>query len=136
MINKERVALLVEALRDGSWVQGRERLRNGGDEYCCLGVACEVAIANGCVVTVGQHDNGFYVYDGFSDFLPPSVREWYGFVSPDPAVGRLRPIGHQPENSIRLAATKANDLLNKSLAEIGELFEACYINEKPITIIY
>lgn len=32
----------VEALRSGRYAQGRQRLRNG-DNYCCLGVLCEVA---------------------------------------------------------------------------------------------
>lgn len=32
----------VKALRSGEYKQGRDRLRDGGDRYCCLGVLCDV----------------------------------------------------------------------------------------------
>ena len=34
----------VAALRSGEYEQGKERLRSGGDEYCCLGVLCDIVI--------------------------------------------------------------------------------------------
>ena len=52
-VNKERIKLWVDALRSGDYQQGfraMSRIKTeGGDSFvnCCLGVACEVAMANG-----------------------------------------------------------------------------------------
>lgn len=40
----------IEALRSGDYAQGRESLRDnveGGDQYCCLGVLCDLAAQDG-----------------------------------------------------------------------------------------
>lgn len=41
MMDPEIKAKWIEALRSGSYKQGSTRL-NKGDEFCCLGVLCEV----------------------------------------------------------------------------------------------
>ncbi len=41
MINKEMIIKWIEALRSGKYKQGRDLLRKD-DEYCCLGVACDI----------------------------------------------------------------------------------------------
>ncbi len=33
----------LAALRSGEYAQGRGRLKNNSDEFCCLGVACDVS---------------------------------------------------------------------------------------------
>lgn len=57
----------LEALRSGKYVQGEGVLRNGDDEYCCLGVLCEVA---------GAECSKEPVYAG-SDLLIPRYRFTY-----------------------------------------------------------
>ncbi len=51
----ENMRLWVAALRSGEFAQGRKRLAQSGDggatwRYCCLGVACELAIRHGVEV--------------------------------------------------------------------------------------
>ena len=41
-MNAELKAKWVEALRSGRYKQGRGFLRNANDEFCCLGVLCDV----------------------------------------------------------------------------------------------
>lgn len=42
-INKELIKQWVEALRSGKYKQGRKALRNRNDEFCCLGVLCDIS---------------------------------------------------------------------------------------------
>lgn len=76
--------LWVEALRSGKYPQGRQALCHiDGDEtvdFCCLGVACEVAIAAGLTVRVDTRFGGRRSYDGCSLFLPPTVAQWLGLA--------------------------------------------------------
>jgi hypothetical protein len=80
----------VAALRSGKYKQGRKFLRYK-DEYCCLGVACELAITDGLPVVrtnvptserSGGTINGGRMdvvgYDGKVGILPNSVRTWLG----------------------------------------------------------
>jgi hypothetical protein len=79
-VNRDNVKLWVDALRSGLYEQGRGRLSDG-TKYCCLGVACEVAIANGVAVDrLMMDDNGrvCVTYDGDSHSLPQSVAKWLG----------------------------------------------------------
>ncbi len=41
-MNKELITEWIEALRSGNYKQGFGQLKNNKDEYCCLGVACEL----------------------------------------------------------------------------------------------
>lgn len=89
---------LVDALRSGQYTQTKGRLgitkapENNPDTkvgMCCLGVACEVAIANGLPLTRAEvtafDKSGFpctvVQYDGESAILPDTVRAWLGFNS-------------------------------------------------------
>jgi hypothetical protein len=45
-MNPEYKAKWIAALRSGAYKQGREALRND-DEFCCLGVLCDVIDQNG-----------------------------------------------------------------------------------------
>lgn len=69
----------VSALRSGNYQQGTEALRNG-DEYCCLGVACDIS-------GLGKWANSEYIVvqgrETYSHFthLPSSVKEWLGLLS-------------------------------------------------------
>ena len=42
-MDKALKAKWLEALRSGRYKQGRYRLRNNGDEFCCLGVLCDIS---------------------------------------------------------------------------------------------
>jgi hypothetical protein len=90
-VNRERVALVVTALRSGEYVQGKNCLHaveTGTDgikkhTWCCLGVACDVAAKAGLEMSRVLYD-GRESFDGSDGYLPESAREWFGFDSSDP----------------------------------------------------
>jgi hypothetical protein len=116
-VNKERVRLWVEALESGNYEQTRAVLRatqygpdgmdTGRFAYCCLGVAIEVAKANGCQVGADPFDYG--------GVLNREVSDWYGFFLPDP------PVGYEelPNDRLPVFATRANDSLHWDFAKIA-----------------
>jgi hypothetical protein len=68
----------VEALESGEFKQGRGALSRDGD-YCCLGVACELAIREGVKVKKEAATKENYAkYDGEEYFLPEKVRKFFG----------------------------------------------------------
>lgn len=88
-LKKDRIALFVEALP--TYRQGYGELATltpEGWAYCALGVACEIALENGCDVRKECHtvvySGSYYSYDGRVSVLPSSVKFWYGFDSSNP----------------------------------------------------
>lgn len=67
----------VDALRSGKYKQGRYSLNKNG-KFCCLGVACEVAAANGVPLKVTKNKK-FTLYNAQRAFLPDAVIVWLGF---------------------------------------------------------
>lgn len=131
MVNKERVRLLVEALRSGEFEQGEGYLRKG-DTYCCLGVACKVAMQNGLPLQEEFVDHGFglYVYReagqvNRSGYLPGSVYRWYGFDDMDPEIVIQGVGGVLSRNT----ATNFNDR-GFTFNEIADGFERTYLKEE------
>jgi hypothetical protein len=75
-MNQEIKAKWVAALRSGEYRQGQDQLRSFNDEFCCLGVLCDLASKAG----VGQwedvsHDRAF---DGAKGNISESVSKWSG----------------------------------------------------------
>lgn len=81
----------VEALRSGKYKQGQHLLRNEKDEFCCLGVACEVYVASNPdahKAVLDPDDQYSYLYrdssgQDHSATLSDEVREWLGLTAPD-----------------------------------------------------
>lgn len=141
-VNRERVRLLVDALRSGDYIQGQSYLKSFKDHvslsplphevrHCCLGVACEVAKSNGADVVENRNEGelmsrfgepGSFTYKYLTGtsvcYLPHVVRDWYGFVSDDPVVT------HDHEDC---SATYLNDGLRLSFDEIADAFERTYL---------
>lgn len=72
-MNKDIAKKWAEALRSGKYEQGREQLstqyeHEDSPRFCCLGVLCEVAKAEGAIEK----------YDPHAPHLPPEVRDWAG----------------------------------------------------------
>ena len=135
-VNKERVQLLVNALRSGEFEQGKGSLKlpnEGKTYYCCLGVATEVALRNGLRIEVPEAEvdeegNDLNVEEraypwGQSDqILCTPVMEWYGFSYPD------------PELRATYRATAWNDDFDASFDTIADMFEDTFItDETPAT---
>ncbi len=70
----------VEALRSGDYEQGKHELHykvNRGQRFCCLGVACTLAAADGVELHIDETFNTVR-YDFQSSSLPTSVIQWLG----------------------------------------------------------
>jgi hypothetical protein len=90
-MNPDIKALWLEALRNGKYRQGRHRLRYD-DEFCCLGVLCDLAVQAGA--TQGRPFEGSFLWsyggsqtDSHTTVLPNSVMEWAGLKENIPSVG-------------------------------------------------
>lgn len=83
-INWERIALWRADLESGLHAQTTGYLRVD-NTFCCLGRACEVAIANGLDVAVTRRDD-LWAYDGRIGNLPDAVAAWYGLGTTSPSV--------------------------------------------------
>lgn len=80
----------IEALESGEFTQTTGVLRDDKG-YCCLGVACEVAVRNNIipevvVSTSEDHDRAVYLYEDHETVLPSSVVEWLGMDYNHPRV--------------------------------------------------
>lgn len=146
-IRPDRVQLLVDALRSGQFKQGYNRLayktyhyddvtgvlQEGEDaEYCCLGVACEVAIANGAPVSakwdaerMGIRRKTYGEMFRSAAQLPAAVAEWFGFVHASDNHPTGDPVLVSP-----LAVDVAsvfNDSKRWDFEKIADLFEFTYV---------
>lgn len=127
--NKENIRKWVDALRSGEYTQDTGQLRSSHG-FCCLGVACEVAIKNGVRLVYdddyqGYHQDSEIYLDEVPDWhtegstLPFEVQEWLGFIGDDPYIDREE----------CKTATTANDELNLSLVEIADYLEGTYLSD-------
>ena len=73
-MNKDIKKKWVDALRSGEYTQGRDALKNGDGQYCCLGVLCDLAAREGVVKETAKY--GEFYYDGASSLPPVSVMSW------------------------------------------------------------
>lgn len=129
MPNKEHIKLWINGLRSGKYTQGSGQLHSQKGGFCCLGVACEVAIENGLELEKVETSNGFkYEYE--FNYLPTKVRDWLGFdydYQGDPTVGR-ETLANVGTNKIH--AVRANDELNWTFAKIADSLEKMYLNDE------
>ena len=80
--------LWVAALRSEDYKQGKGRLRNG-DEYCCLGVLCE--LLNISKQNLGNN----YSYDYQHVFLPIRAMRMAGMKSDDGNYRKVMSLANQ-----------------------------------------
>lgn len=77
----ENTTKLVEALRSGDYKQGQGLLRPREDQFCCLGVACDIS---GLGEWQKSYVGSVYVYvtaTGSGLVLPKEVMEWLGWAT-------------------------------------------------------
>ena len=124
----EIARLWAEALESGEYKQGRTLLHNAKtNEYCCLGVLCELAIQAGVpVVKAPANGNrtaysGIMSYDGRSGYLPESVSDWAGLPTEvgDPQLGLTR----------SELATSLNDTYRRTFKEIAAAIRRTFLGE-------
>lgn len=119
----EVLAAWVEALEGEQYEQGAYVLHEG-DEFCCLGVLCELGRVHGVVHEVTVHDEDragprdlqrlpqLFRYDGEEVFPPPAVQEWSGL-----------------NREQMLGLVEMNDSGEYSFAEIAQYIRKNYIRE-------
>lgn len=136
-MNPEVKKMWISALLNGEYKQGTNVLANANtNQFCCLGVLCEVAVKKGVVerknvrYTLPDKDERINAisygsvhprYDVTNNvtFLPPEVMEWADIHSPDPKV-------EIKQSLIGEKTIRALSLLNdegSSFAEIAKLIE-------------
>ena len=108
---------------------------------CCLGVACEVAIANRLDV-VRTKRTGLYWYSGSdgsgsSSTLPAVVVNWYGFDDDNPYLKVPDEVANEIDNEKFReeyssdhplhAAAELNDEYKFTFAQIADCFEATFL---------
>jgi hypothetical protein len=153
-MHQERRRTFVAALRSGRFKQARNVLQRvdvldpSNSGFCCLGVACEVAIEGGLELERGHGGNCVsYVgaVGGSTTSLPPGVKRWYGFTSDNPhlkipkeaalkAPAVFADLWEQcgertGENPPMFTASSLNDVCKLSLELIGDCFEATFLPE-------
>lgn len=80
----------VAELKSGRYKQGRLYLRTANDEFCCLGVLCDMAVKAG-VLPAPKHGNDDdtmeYYYGSRSRYLPDEVFRWAKLPNSSPECG-------------------------------------------------
>lgn len=106
-MDKALKAKWLEALRSGRYKQGRERLRNRRDEFCCLGVLCDIS-GQGQWKLASDGTTYYYCKEEINGYhcLPPFMEKFSG-------VG-----GETEECLLRL-----NDINELGFPEIAEWIE-------------
>lgn len=75
------MALWIEALESGDYRQGKTVLHNlETDTWCCLGVACKVALDNGLSLEIDSRSfiPSTETFDTAGAYLPLRVQQWLG----------------------------------------------------------
>lgn len=135
--NRERIRLLVDELRTTDKQQGKGNLCKIVDEvaeYCCLGVATELAMRHGVEIDVLEQTVGNTIYrdyDGRYGNLPTKVSNWFGFVDETDDEEGDDPILDLSSYRDRSCTTAihANDYLHLTFAQIADAFEETYLRE-------
>jgi len=146
---KEHIRLFVRSLRTTKRQQGRgwlvsKALSSTRRQYCCLGIACEVAKKHAkefqlTNVIVAQGDLlGYQVvkYGLFPNasetMLPDAVQEWYGFDDADPHlyIPKSLRVKHFFKSKEHRSATWLNDSLKFTFTEIADCFEFNFLPDE------
>lgn len=110
----------VEDLRSGKYKQGRKQLHNAQDEFCCLGVLCEIAVKNGVIPEpVLDHDAYRYAQDRTA-VLPNEVQEWAGLENSLPF--EPVPLPYDEELYMDLASLNDGGMSFKQIADVINYF--------------
>lgn len=87
----------AEALRSGKYKQGMNRLRDEKNNFCCLGVLCNLHANEFPKLAKAETDPLMYL--GEDESLPSQVREWSGINDP---LGELKVIDWWEEGDTRI----------------------------------
>ena len=121
-MNQELKMLWIDALRSGDYKQGRAVLRSQNDEFCCLGVLCDLSGGEWSGTDQNAYSFKPASPDGLEQtssvhYLPPQVR--YDAELPN-SFGGCGDIILLNGNSVALASLNDSGL---SFSQIADLIE-------------
>lgn len=134
-MDPEFKAQWLSELRSGQFVQIRSKLRDFNNGRCCLGIACDVAVAQGLGQWTGMswdEARDEYVYstehslESFewsetknhdSSLLPDDLAQAIGVITPDPILPFRCRAGYQ------VTLSTLNDELRMTLDQIADLID-------------
>lgn len=144
-INEKNMDLFLAALRSGEYYQGIGRLSKfeevleagewvGKQQYCCLGVGCEVGYLNDAPITKTQWeaDNDYTVYNSERLLAPLELLDWLGIPDKNRSnegmaneynIKFYEPSPWQPGREHYVTASELNDDLGASFADVADVFE-------------
>lgn len=121
-MNPEIKAKWVTALRSGEYQQGRVHLRDGDNNFCCLGVLCDIAVKERepiFVQLVSDDIGRRYKYNDIGGSLPDEVSLWAGLVSDEDTLVHDPVVGGEPlsiqNDAYRLTFDEIADLIEEEL---------------------
>lgn len=117
--NKENIRKWVDALRSGGYQQGNDRLNVDDSKFCCLGVACEVAMRDGLEIEKGYIERSV-TYDLDRLYLPRKVADWLGVQHVNPVVAT--------DELGNITAVQANDIRKWNFTQIANGLERLYLS--------
>lgn len=88
----------ISALRSGEYPQAKDALKTPSG-YCCLGVLCELAVADGVIEPYDAYHDGYpwIDEDGSTNYaeaiLPPPVMKWAELEDANPFVRYVQDSG-------------------------------------------
>lgn len=116
-IDRDLVVAWVDALRSGEYRQRKNYLAGpdweGKLAYCCLGVACEVAISTGYAIKKVADEDGYVEYDDEREYVPADLRTPLGLQDSEGGI----------EGSEFGSLANMNDNLSYSFADIANVIE-------------
>ncbi len=116
-MNSEIKAKWVSALRSGEYKQGQFKLRDENDNFCCLGVLCDLHSKETRNQWVQSEAGNFRYIGGSSEYLPTAVAKWAG-ININPVLPVKIGQGETVDYLMRI-----NDVRGFTFTEIAALIE-------------
>jgi hypothetical protein len=113
-MDKEIKGKWIDALRSGKYKQGTKILRRN-DEYCCLGVLCDIVDPEGWTPLLGFLDEGKYIHHGALEHPDDTVVKVTGLKD---RIGSLEKVVGCSANLISL-----NDNAGYTFEQIADIIE-------------
>ncbi len=110
-MKKQVMKKWVKALRSGEYKQGKGYLVNNKDEFCCLGVLCNIAPDYVRGEWIRDKDTGEWEMFGDSEATPRKIMKWSGLKDD---------CGEYDSDEYDLAEHNDN---GKSFTEIADIIE-------------
>jgi hypothetical protein len=132
-MNKELIKRWVEALRSGKYQQGRLSLRNISNQFCCLGVLCDIAKDELSLDWILKEEWSKYSIDNSYSNIPFSVDKLLNIDTGHLGVITIDTIRLSPEYGVPLenrwtTLLELNDFYRLSFNQIADILEQQFLS--------